>query len=58
MKDLFHNNRNNQTEITDTKLLKMIWLGIVNDYRTLIGVDDDGSDVKSDTDDVCLENAH
>ena len=27
MKELFQNNQNNQTEITDTKSVKNIWLG-------------------------------
>jgi hypothetical protein len=28
MKELFQNNQNNQTEITDTKSVKNIWLGM------------------------------
>ncbi len=28
MKELFQNNQNNQTEITDTKSVKNIWLGV------------------------------
>ena len=30
--------KNNQTEITDTKLLKTIWQGLQDDYRTYCGV--------------------
>jgi hypothetical protein len=39
MKKTLQNNRNNQTAITDQETLKSIWLGIKNDYRTLIGLD-------------------
>lgn len=34
MKELFQNNQNNQTEITDTKSVKNIWLGLSDLFQT------------------------
>jgi len=42
---------NNQTKITDVKSLEQIWLGIKNDYRTLVGLDEMHIVVKDDYED-------
>ncbi|MGB4957314.1 MAG: hypothetical protein WBO49_02615 [Candidatus Saccharimonas sp.] len=47
---------NNQTKITDVKSLEQIWLGIRDDYRTLVGLDNLGVvEVEDDTE--CAENS-
>ncbi len=55
MNESFQNNRKIRTQITDEILLEKIWLGIRDDYRTLIGLDSLGV-IEGANDDEKLEN--
>lgn len=50
MKELLHSIRNNQTQITDTKSLIIIWLEIRDDYRTLAELTEAEDDEAIDND--------
>ena len=61
MKELFQNNQNNQTEITDTKSVKNIWLGRQYDNGTFTDKDfqnvDDVEEIQKLLDDTAEDES-
>jgi hypothetical protein len=56
MTNKLNNDAKNQTNLTDIKLIENLWLGIRDDYRTLIEVDENEIVVKQSDPDEEYDN--